>query len=124
MTAKEHLFYGLGIIAHVVARADGIIQADEKNELRELVEEWVSQLDVDYDITQIIFRVIDNRPTDNEEAYNLGMKYIRLGDQHLTESMKEKFVFLIRDVAHAFPPVTEEEKAMIDRFRSDLEKLK
>ncbi len=123
MTAKEHLFYGLGMVAHAVAKADGKIQEEEKRELHDLVTEWASQLDEDYDTTEIIFSVLKNRQPDYDQGYTEGLKNIRLGDQYLTEAMKEKFVFLIQDIARAFPPITMEEHAVIERFKKDIEAL-
>ena len=121
MTARDYLFYGLGMVAHSVAKADGKIQEEEKRELHDLITQWAEQFDEGYDITEIIFRVLKDQQPDYQEGYQQGLKYIRLGDNHLTEGLKEKFVFLIRDVARAFPPVTMEEKNMIERFKKDLD---
>lgn len=123
MDAREHLFYGLGIIAYSVARADGSIQTSEKEELHELIRQWSEQYDPEYDVSEIIFLILKKNQPSLREGFEMGMNYIRLGSHHLTAHMKEHFVYLIRDVAHAFPPVTHEEESIIREFKLELEAL-
>lgn len=111
------------MVAHAVAKADGTIQEEERRELHDMVNEWAAQLDGDYDITEIIFSVLKDQQFGHEERYSEGMKNIRLGDQYLTESMKEKFIFLMEDIARAFPPITPEELDLLRRFKKDLTAL-
>jgi len=59
-------------------------------------------------------------PLNLDDGYEAGMKQIRLGSQNLTQSLKERFVFLVNDIAHAFPPVTDDEKALLKKFEEDL----
>lgn len=123
MEAREHLFYGLGIVAFAVARADGEIQPAERQELHDIITQWSSQIDSDFDISEIIFSVLKKSKPRLNEGFETGMKYIRLGENHLNEGLKEKFVFLIRDIAHAFPPVTVGEEQIIRRFEAALAQL-
>lgn len=124
MDAKEHLYYGLGIIAFAVANADGTIQASEKKELRELIKEWSEKYTSNYDIAEIIFTILSNSKPGLQEGFDEGMKYVKLGSNHLTEQMKEHFIYLIKDVAHSFPPVTIEEDQIIERFKIELHNLR
>lgn len=124
MDAKEHLFYGLGIIAFAIAKADGEIQPSEKKELHELITQWSEQYGGSYDITEIVFRVLDKTKPKLDQGFEEGMKYIRLGSNHLNEQMKEHFVYLIQDVAHSFPPVTHEEESVIKKFKEALHDLR
>ena len=123
MQANEYLFYGLGIIAFVVAHADGEVQMSERKELREIVRVWSEEVDADFDIAEIIFSILQKSKHHEEISYESGMKYIRLGSNHLDESLKEKFLFLIRDIAHSWPGVTETEKSIVNRFKADLHEL-
>lgn len=124
MTAREHLFYGLGIVAYSMARADGKIQPAEKIELRHMLTEWSKHMEENFDVAQIIFKVIgDNKPR-LDDGFELGMKYMRLGANQLDERTKERFIYLIKDVARAFPGITTEEGALIKRFETEISKLK
>lgn len=123
MDAHENLFYGLGIIAYSVAYADGSIQPEEHNALKQIVQDWAEQLDEDFDVTSIIFFILGKSKPVFAEGYEEGMHHIRLGDQFLTPKLKEKFVRLIGLVAKAFPPVTQDEAEIISKFENDLAPL-
>ncbi|NQV52818.1 MAG: hypothetical protein HQ500_06525 [Flavobacteriales bacterium] len=123
MEAKEYPFYGIGIIAFSMASADGVIQGRERHALQEMLREWSDQVEVGYDVTEIIFHLFVKTASPEELTYERGMHYITLGKDYLTERIKEKFIFLINDVAHSFPPVTEVERALIKRFRADIKHL-
>ncbi|GAB4377006.1 MAG: hypothetical protein Kow0075_04850 [Salibacteraceae bacterium] len=124
MDAKQHLFYGLGIICFAVARADGEIQPEERNELREIIEEWTDRYAQDYDITEIIFSILSKSKPGMDEGFEVGMKHIRLGSEYLNEQLKEHFVYLVEDIARAFPPVTGSEQELVSRFRQELSNIK
>lgn len=123
MDAQEHLFYGLGMIAYAVAYADGDIQASERNELRDIINVWAESIDSDFDVSEIIFSVLTKTKPSLQEGFDTGMKQIELGSHHLNERLKEHFVYLIQDIAHAFPPVTAEEEEVVKRFKQALRDL-
>ncbi|MEX2597461.1 MAG: hypothetical protein WEC59_11080 [Salibacteraceae bacterium] len=123
MEIKEYPFYGLGIIAFCVAESDGEIQQRESRELKEIIHQWNESINTDFDVTEIIFSILAKTKGNDELSYEKGMKYISTGKEEMTESLKEKFILLINDIAHAFPPVTESELAILNRFRTDLKHL-
>lgn len=123
MDSREELFYGLGIVAFAVAKADGAIHATEKKELHELLERWCEQIEVEFDVTEIIFSILANQKPAYAAGYDEGMRHIRLGSAHLTSKLKEMFIYLIKDIAHAFPPVTAPEKDIIASFTHDIQTI-
>jgi hypothetical protein len=123
MEAREYPFYGVGIIAFTMANMDRVIQGRERNELRQLIHEWSERVEVGFDVTEIIFELFVKNARPEELTYERGMHYIKLGREFLTESMKEKFIFLIKDIAHSFPPVTPAELALIKKFETDVKPL-
>lgn len=123
MDAQEHLFYGLGMVAYAVASADGSIQASERRELHEIIDRWTKTIDTDFDVSEVIFSVLSKNESIVSTGFDEGMKYIRLGSNHLTERLKERFIYLIQDIAHAFPPVTSEEEDVVTRFKRTLHDL-
>lgn len=123
MEAREHLYYGLGMLAYAVAKADGDIQMSEKRELHELISEWSDQYSSNFDITEIIFSLFDKTKPTLEQGLEMGVRSIKLGSEHMNEQLKEHFIYLIRDIAHSFPPVTENEDAIITRVISALDEV-
>ena len=123
MEAREYPFYGIGIIAYSMASADGEIQGRERNELKSILQEWSAEIESEFDVTEIIFELLVKVADPKDLTYDKGLHYIKLGSEYLNENLKEKFIFLIDDIAHSFPPVTSEEKAVIDKFREDIKHL-
>ena len=123
MDARQHLFYGLGIIAYAAAKADGEIQASEERELHLLIEDWSNQYCQEYDVTEIIFSVLKKSKPGLNEGFDEGMRFIKLGSNHLTEQLKEYFIYLIQDVTHSFPPVTDVETDIINKFKKQISEL-
>lgn len=123
MESREKLFYGLGLVAYSIAGADGKVQAAEKNELHSILEDWIENLEVDFEVSEIIFNIVSKSKTPFKEGFDLGMKHIRESKDYLTEKLKEKFIYLIKDIAHAYPPVTSDEKSIIESFEREINAL-
>lgn len=123
MQLHEYPFYGLGIIAFAMAQSDGAVQHRERRELMNIVKDWSERHDVDFDVAEIIFTLLSKNKANEVLTYEKGMEYIRKGKQSISAQMVEKFIFLINDVAHAFPPVTSEERTMLENFSHDMKNL-
>ncbi len=117
MTLNEYPFYGLGIVAFSIALSDGDIQQRERRELMHLIEDWSERVDVGFKGAEVIFALLTKTHKYDVLTYEKGMDYIRKGKEYLTPQLKEKFVFLVNDVAHSFPSVTDDERAIVERFK-------
>lgn len=118
MTAIDYLYYGFGQIIYALSFSDGSIQQAEKKKLAELIEKSTEQdHDLSLQVTQIIFQLLDKEHLfSTEEMFAEGIKNMQLGDQHLTPQKLVLFKKILSDVAASFPPTTENEKAILDRF--------
>lgn len=123
MDLREELFYGLGIVAFAVANADGEIHPAEKKELHELLERWCEQVEIEFDVTEIIFSILAKQKPAYAAGYEEGMRHIKLGSSHLTAKLKEMFIYLIKDIARSFPPMTPLEKDIVSTFTHDIQSL-
>lgn len=123
MTLHEYPYYGLGIVAYCVANSDGSIQQRERRELMNLVESWSKQIETGFNVSEVIFSILTKTNKYEVLTYEKGLEYIRKGREHLSPKLKERFIFLINDIAHSFPPVTEEERQILERFENDLKHL-
>lgn len=120
MDAKQSLFYGLGQVAYAVAMSDGKIQREEREKLHAFLKHEISQIDGDYDYTDIIFSLLDKEHIDFETSYNWGIDSMKLGSHKLTHELKWAFLDLLCKVAESYPPSTDREKEIIARFTKDL----
>jgi uncharacterized tellurite resistance protein B-like protein len=124
MQKKERLYLGLGILAYAVAKADGKVNLEEREKLHQIVEQNVNCNQHDIDISEIIFRILEKYDSMNlEQLYQMGMKEINLVSDELTNDMRSDFPATLEKVARAFHPITEEENAIIERFRKDINQI-
>ena len=123
MTAKEHIYFGFGHIVYSLAFSDGKIQNEEKKILQDILN---SRLNIGEgkDISAIIFTLLNKEMLLSvESAFQMGIKNIQLGDNHLTKKMMADFNLILKDVAKAFPPSTETEKDIINQFNDKFNNL-
>lgn len=123
MSPNESLHYAIGEIVYAVAAADGVVQREERKRLEEIVAEELKRHHYEYDISHIIFQLLDRQHPKPIESYEWGMNELRLHSHYLSPALKAAFLSIIEKVAAAFPPVTVEEINLLNRFKRDLEPL-
>ncbi len=121
MTPIENLHYALGEMAYAVARADGNVQNEERKKFHDIVVSELGRHHYDFDISEIIFRMMDKDKMDPAVTYKWAMGEINRNSQYLSPELKKIFVCVMEKVAEAFPPVTPNERKVIDRFKKDIE---
>lgn len=123
MTPTENLHYAIGVIAYAVATADGEIQKQEREKFHAIVTAELRCKDYDFNLSDIIFQIMEKDHTSTEEAYNSAIKEIKINSHYLSPVLKKTFVAVIEKVAKAFPPIVANEKSLIERFKEELEPL-
>ena len=125
MDAYSYLFYGLGQVAYAVAMADGKVQKEEAKKLNDIVVSNLEKSKINFDYTDTIFKLLEKDDVfDSKTSYEEGLKSIHLGGQHLTDELRELFINVVKEIAEAFPPHTDEEQEYTTQFSKDLEKVK
>ena len=124
MNQVQGLYYAFGQFAYAVAAADGKISADEKKSLHELLGKMAGTHDLEFDYSEIIFHLLAKDHIKIETAYEWALKEMKLNEYYLSEKRKADFITIINKIAEANPPVTAEEKKLIDRFIKDISVLK
>lgn len=124
MTPLENLHYAIGELAIAIARADGQIQKEERDQFHELVESELRNKDYAFDISDIIFKVMDKQKVSSTiDAYNSAMKEIKTNSHYLSPELKATFVRVLEKVANAYKPVTLNERLLIEKFKEDIEPI-
>lgn len=123
MTPSQNLYYALGELAYAIAKSDGVIQEEEKRILHDIVTSEISRDNIDFDYSEIIFSIMSKDATDSETSYGWAMSEIRNNKHYFNESLKSTFDSVLCKVAEAFPPVTPQERSLIERFRKDVEAI-
>ncbi len=124
MTPIQNLHYAIGEIAYAIARADGEVQKEEKKKFHTMMEAELRCKHYDFEISDLIFKILDKQKTSVKDAYNAAMHQIRMNSHYLSPELKATFIKVIGKVASAYPPVTLDEIQLIEIFKADIDPLK
>jgi uncharacterized tellurite resistance protein B-like protein len=123
MTPIENLHYAIGQLAYAIARADGEVQPKERLKFQNMVAAELRCKDYNFDISEIIFKMMDKEKASTEITYEWAIKQLKINSHYLSPEMKKKFITVIEKIAKAYPPVVIEEQQLIERFRKEIEPL-
>ncbi len=123
MTQLENLHYAIGEMAYAIACADGKIQKEEKQKFQDIVEIELRNKNYDFNVSDIIFQILEKDHTTIAEAYNSALHQIKLNSNYLSPELKETFLMVIESVARAFPPVTISEIDLLKKFREEFKAI-
>ncbi len=123
MTPTENLHYAIGELAYAIARADGEVQKEERKKFQDIVAAEMRCKDYGFDVSDIIFKIMDRDKTSAKEAYDAAMKQVRTNSHYLSPELKKTFINVIEKVAKAYSPVTIDENSLIEKFKKDIEPL-
>ncbi|MBA4241510.1 MAG: hypothetical protein C0448_12350 [Sphingobacteriaceae bacterium] len=123
MNPTENLHYAIGQLAFAVAFSDGKIQKEESENFHKIVLEELNNNSYDFDVSDIIFKVMEKDKMDSNTVYDWAMKEIKTNSHYLSPQLKVKFITVMEKIAGAFPPVTNEESDIINRFKKDIKDI-
>lgn len=123
MTSLENLHYAIGQLAYTVASADGYVQPQERQKFHDIVAAELRCKDYDFNVSDIIFRIMEKDNWDTETTYNWAMKEIKLNSHYLSPALKKSFVAVMEKIAKAYSVVTDDERNIIERFKKDMETI-
>lgn len=123
MTPYENLHYAIGLVAYAMAGIDGKIQQEERTRFHDIVVNELRGNEDAFNLSDIIFRVLDHDQMDAETAYEWAINEIRSNSHYLSPELKSKSIRVAEKIAAAYPPVTPQEQDLLERFKSDLAPL-
>ncbi len=123
MSPNESLHYAIGLIAYCMAAADGTVQPEERRKIKSIVDAELKYKDEAFNITDIIFQLMDKQHSSRETTYNWALHQIKTNSHYLSPEMKSTFMCVLQKMAEAFPPITPEESALFEKFKSEIEPL-
>ncbi|MBA3666078.1 MAG: TerB family tellurite resistance protein [Bacteroidetes bacterium] len=124
MTSIESLYYAIGEMAYAIAKVDGPVQREERERFHKLVSEELQHGEYLFDISDIIFQILDKEKASAQMAYEFAMKQIRLNSHYVSPEIKDKFIRVMKKVAEAYAPISAEEQKMMDRFNAEIKSIK
>ena len=109
---KEKLYETLGELLFAIAKADGVIQEEEKEALNKLLERhtWAAEIKWSFDYES-------NKNASIEEVYNKVLNYCH---SYGPAPEYEEFIDAMKTIAQATEGVEERESSIIESFSKDL----
>lgn len=123
MNPVENLHYAIGQLAFAVAFTDGKVQKEEREKFKDIILQELSHMDYSFDVSDIVFQIMEKDKLDSGTAYDWAMKEIKTNSHYLSPELKQKFIKVMEKVASAYPPVTSDESSIIARFKKDIEPI-
>jgi uncharacterized tellurite resistance protein B-like protein len=123
MEQIQELYYALGELCYAIAKADGVIQKEEKDRLHSILETEFRGRRGGFETTEIIFQILQREGMDSKTAYDWAIREIKLNSQYVSETLKKHFISVINNVATSFPPGSIEERKLIDDFIRELNNI-
>ncbi len=123
LSPLQNLHYAIGELAYAIARADGKVQREERQEFQDMVTRELENKNYAFDISGIIFQIMEKDQARLPDAYYSAIRQIRLNSHYLSPAIKQKFISVIEKVAAAYPPVTASENHLIRKFKKDIEHI-
>ena len=122
----QNIHVAMGSLAYSIAKADGVIQEEEKKILHSIAQEEFELSDSDHEWITKMFDKLEKDNTSLEDAYTYAMDTLlesNRNDYDFTDSIKNKCINFMEKVSYAFDGISSEEKAILDRFKEDVKKM-
>jgi len=121
MTPEQNLHNAIGQLAYAMAKADGSIQKEEHKKFHDIVAAELRCKDYDFDVSDIIFQILEKEKfIDTKTAYEWAMREIRVNSHYLSPQLKETFIKVLEKIAKSYPPITNEENKLLERFKIEI----
>lgn len=121
MTSLENLHYALGELAYAIAAIDGKVQMEERKKFHDIISAEIHSKDYDFDVSGIIFQILDkDKQLDTKMMYDNALHTIKTNSHYLSPELKATFIIVMEKIAKAFPPVTDTERNLLERFKTDI----
>lgn len=115
------LLQALAELSYSIAMADGELEPDEKDTFYRIMDE---ELMDDAWSAKNRFRLLEEKVAPSiEESYKFALFAIKTNREFFDEDLKLKFINVIEKIAASVEGLRQEEKRLIDRFKTDLDNL-
>jgi uncharacterized tellurite resistance protein B-like protein len=112
-----NLYSTIGQLAYVIAKADNILMQEERETFRKVIKEKLGDFDW---LAEERFKIIDDMMIlDVESTYEHALYLIRKNIKGLDESIIQKFIYVVTEIANV-AGLHRMEEALLIRFQEDI----
>jgi len=120
--AIKNIHIAMGSLAYAIAKADGIIQDEEKVMIKRLAQKEFELSDADNEWISNMFEQLEKDNISLDEAYSYAIDTLDANrhDYDFTDAVKTKCVKFMEKVSESFDGISGEELQIINRFKGDM----
>ena len=121
MSENIILVQALAELAYSIALADGELEEKEKKAFNTIIE---SELGKSAWSAKNRFAILEERISPNiDQAYKFAMFAIKTNKKDFSDELKKRYINVSEQIADAVDGLRKEEKALIERFKKDIERI-
>jgi uncharacterized tellurite resistance protein B-like protein len=123
--ALQNIHIAMGSLAYAIAKADGVIQDEEKVMIKKLAQQEFELSDADNEWISNMFNKLEKDGISLDEAYAFAIDTLNANkfDYDFTDSVKAKCIGFMEKVSESFDGISGEEQVIIEKFKVDMLKL-
>lgn len=123
--ALQNIHIAMGSLAYAIAKADGVIQEEEKVTIKKLAQKEFELSDADNEWISNMFNKLEKDNTSLDDAYNYAIDTLDANryDFDFTDSIKSKCISFMEKVSESFDGISLEELQIIERFKVDINRF-
>ena len=122
--SKQNIYSAMGNLAYAVAKADGIIQNEEKEVIRNTAQEILFTEEISNDFIDKMFETLEEKNISAADAYNYALDVLEANrnDYDFYTSTKNKCILFLESIADSFQGSSAQELEIINQLKKDLER--
>lgn len=123
--SQQNIHIAMGSLGYAIAKADGVIQENEKETIAKLAQKEFELGDADVEWIRKVFLKLEKEHISLEDAYNYAIDTLEANrfDFDFDASVKKKCLNFIERVAESFGGVSYKELSILDKLKTDLDRF-
>lgn len=115
MEGIENIYHGLGYLTYAICLSDGAVQDNERNEVKNLVNQKSKEFGLQGAFIDGVFRLTQMEHLPLTTAMHLGIDIFERHHFYLKPELQQQILNFLQAIALANPPITEVEEMVIDK---------
>ena len=123
--SQQNIHIAIGSLGYAIAKADGVIQDNEKETIARLAQKEFELGDTDVEWIKNMFSKLEQDHISLEDAYTYAMDTLEANrfEFDFDESVKKKCLRFIERIAESFGGVSYKELSIMERLKKDLDRF-
>jgi uncharacterized tellurite resistance protein B-like protein len=120
--SRQNIYIAMGSLAYAITKADGKIQEQEKNTIKQLAQKEFELNDQDNEWIEHMFTKLEKEGISLDDAYNYALDVLEANrfEFDFDQEMKQKCVKFMERIAESSDGVSVNEQLILKKFKKDI----